>query len=281
MPELSIVWVVSNCQARGLTNVWRFLDEFSGNRAGRVLRAARPDLLISLPCADGCLCTPGNRAGDLAFDAPQPSETEVHAFAPAAAQLLRELGWPSLEIPASNGHSKSAAGYERVARLVEEGRIVNLPHLFDSKDVRGAIGYQEFNVLAANVAANGLCTDCGLCIMICPPRALSRRDGAIHMVGDCVYGACGLCFVSCPQLYQALSIMKGCSPEPPVLPAGRWKAKLGLADALAAVRNHLERENRELRWVEFDTAQPGRLSSESKALLARRVSSSVDLRERV
>ena len=250
-----VVWQGSPGQARGLENIWSYLDHFDDHRPGRVHYQGRPDLLVSVPPyePDRELSLEPGGAGDVAFRAANGRRVEVLAYSEDGLEILRQLGWPELEVetqvePSGNGHP----GIERMRRLQEEGRLVTLPAPMDPPEVRYSMAHQEFYVLDGMVISNQLCTHCDLCQAVCPPRALEEVDGRIRMTGDCVTGACGLCYMSCPQMYWQLWMQR--NPERPATrPAlGGFGYQGTLEQALAELKDSLARRFEGLRWETFE-----------------------------
>ncbi|HVP26439.1 MAG TPA: CoB--CoM heterodisulfide reductase iron-sulfur subunit A family protein [Candidatus Bathyarchaeia archaeon] len=56
----------------------------------------------------------------------------------------------------------------------------------------------EVEGAVANVDEN-LCVSCGLCISLCPYRAISKDEQGIARVNDVLCKGCGLCAASCPE----------------------------------------------------------------------------------
>jgi ferredoxin len=263
-------WVVSRCHARGLANIWRYLDEYSDHRPGRVHRAGRPDLMIAIPCGEphSERCIEPGGAGDIGLEPGKDGVTQALAFTSPGADLLAAAGWAEPP-PEPEAQRRAGAGVDRVRRLSEEGRLVKLPAPMDPSAVRYVMSQQEFHVLEAMIISHDLCTGCRLCESVCPPQALERVEGRIRMTGDCVVGACGLCYMSCPQMLWQLGLVRrpeGVPARPVPLTARLVPADL--PEALEMLVTVLRARRGEVGWRRFDTEEMGGgfLAARAKAL---------------
>lgn len=273
MPESSVVWVVTRCQARGLDNVWEYVDEFPSHRTGRVHRDGRPGLLVAVPCPEeGCaVCMEPGGAGDLTLVPEEGGGVRLLALSATGLQALSRLAESEVGPPGPAGEPAGLPkGVELNRRLEEDGRLISLPGHGDPPVIREVMSHQEFYVVEASIISNGLCTQCGLCEAVCPPRALSTDgEGRVRMTGDCFFGACGLCYIACPQLYWQQWAVRHPGEAPQASPAlGEWRLPAATVDgALDSLRRLLEADGDGLRWVDLEGAmQPGVLAKEAIAV---------------
>jgi len=52
-----------------------------------------------------------------------------------------------------------------------------------------------------------LCTDCGMCIEVCPHEVFAQRDGAVLLVEPTACMECGACQSNCP--FDAVTVDSG------------------------------------------------------------------------
>lgn len=273
MPTSFTVWVVTRCQARGIRCVWDYLDDFPSHRTGRVHQNGRPGLLVAIPCPrPGCeVCMEPGGAGDLALER-DAGGVQFLALTPVGLETLLQLAGSAQE-PAVSAAARAGSpspGIDQVRQLAAEGRLISLPGHGDPPVIREVMSHQEFYVLEASIIGNGLCTQCRMCEAVCLPRALSLTgDGRVRMTGDCFFGACGLCYIACPQLYWQQWAVRHTDEEPrPAAALGGWRLPaVTIEEALEELRCRCAQRPGDLRWVRLtDGLRPGALAREAIAL---------------
>jgi NAD-dependent dihydropyrimidine dehydrogenase PreA subunit len=52
-----------------------------------------------------------------------------------------------------------------------------------------------------------LCTDCGMCILVCPHEVFAPRNGKVHLARPTACMECGACQLNCP--FEAVTVDNG------------------------------------------------------------------------
>ena len=52
-----------------------------------------------------------------------------------------------------------------------------------------------------------LCTDCGMCILVCPHEVFAPHNGEVHLARPTACMECGACQLNCP--FEAVTVDSG------------------------------------------------------------------------